>query len=44
MEIIFAFAGLVAFAAAALRWGFDSGERIDSEEQNLAAYGMRWDN
>ena len=43
MELILAIAGLVIFAVLAVRYGYDSREGIYSKEQELASYGLTWD-
>ena len=42
MEAIMALVLLVALGGASLRWGYDSRESIRSKEQELAAYGVSW--
>lgn len=43
MELILAISGLIVFVVLAVRYGYDSREGIYSKEQELASYGLTWD-
>jgi hypothetical protein len=42
MELLIVVVVLVLLDLAAMRWGYDSRESIDSAEANLAARGYSW--
>jgi hypothetical protein len=42
MDMMFVFLGLVVLGVLALRYGYDSRERFQSKEQELACFGMQW--
>jgi hypothetical protein len=42
MELLIVVLVLILFDVAALRWGFDSRESVNSAEADLAARGYYW--
>lgn len=43
MEAIVLLGLVTSLAAASMRWGYDSRETIRSKEQELASYGVTWE-
>jgi hypothetical protein len=42
MELLIVVLAIILFDLAALRWGYDSRESVNSAEANLAARGYYW--